>query len=63
MPKYLPHILVICLSVLLGGTALAQPSDPPTGDQVVAYARTFLGTPYKLGSLGPRSFDGSSFTR
>ena len=63
MTKYLPHMLVICLAVLLSGTARAQPSNPPTGDQVVAYARTFLGTPYKLGSLGPKSFDCSSFTR
>ena len=32
-------------------------------DQVVAYARTFLGTPYKLGASGPRLFDCSGFTR
>lgn len=34
-----------------------------TGDQVVAYARSFLGTPYKLGAIGPKAFDCSSFTR
>lgn len=32
-------------------------------DQVIAYARTFLGTPYKLGASGPFRFDCSSYTR
>ncbi len=42
----------------------APQSEPETlGDQVVAYARTFLGTPYKLGASGPRLFDCSGFTR
>ena len=31
-------------------------------DQVIAYARSFLGTPYRLGATGPREFDCSSFT-
>lgn len=31
-------------------------------DQVIAYARTFLGVPYKLGATGPKSFDCSGFT-
>ena len=35
----------------------------PLSDQVIAYARTFLGTPYKLGASGPRQFDCSGFTR
>ena len=34
-----------------------------TGDDVVAYARTFKGTPYKLGAAGPSAFDCSSYTR
>ena len=34
-----------------------------TGDDVVAYARTFKGTPYKLGAVGPKAFDCSSYTR
>ena len=42
----------------------AAQNEPDTlGDQVVAYARTFLGTPYKLGASGPRLFDCSGFTR
>ena len=42
----------------------ASQDQPETlGDQVVAYARTFLGTPYKLGASGPRLFDCSGFTR
>ena len=35
----------------------------PLADQIIAYARTFTGTPYKLGASGPRQFDCSSFTR
>ena len=30
--------------------------------QVIAYARTFTGTPYKLGASGPKQFDCSNFT-
>lgn len=36
--------------------------DLPLADQVIAYARTFTGTPYRLGATGPREFDCSSFT-
>jgi cell wall-associated NlpC family hydrolase len=42
---------------------VAQTEPETLGDQVVAYARTFLGTPYKLGASGPRLFDCSGFTR
>ncbi len=31
-------------------------------DKVVAYARKFLGTPYKLGASGPSRFDCSGYT-
>jgi cell wall-associated NlpC family hydrolase len=41
----------------------AQKQAETLGDQVVAYARTFLGTPYKLGASGPKLFDCSGFTR
>ncbi|MBR5402994.1 MAG: C40 family peptidase [Bacteroidales bacterium] len=34
-----------------------------TGDDVVEYARTFKGVPYKLGAAGPKAFDCSSYTR
>lgn len=37
------------------------PSELPLRDQVVSYAETFLGTPYKLGASGPKQFDCSSF--
>lgn len=36
--------------------------DLPLADQVIAYARSFTGTPYRLGATGPREFDCSSFT-
>ena len=41
---------------------LAPEPPLPLSDQVIAYARTFLGVPYKLGATGPRQFDCSSFT-
>jgi len=42
----------------------ATPVKTPAtlSDQVVAYARTFTGVPYKLGATGPKSFDCSGFT-
>ena len=49
--------------------AAAQEDNPVpsvqvvTGDDVVAYARTFKGVPYKLGASGPKAFDCSSYTR
>lgn len=33
-----------------------------TADDIIAYARTFIGTPYRLGASGPKEFDCSSFT-
>lgn len=33
-----------------------------TGENVVTYARTFLGSKYVLGGVGPNSFDCSGFT-
>ena len=39
------------------------PEKGSLSDQVIAYARTFLGTPYKLGASGPKLFDCSGFTR
>ena len=65
MRKLLAYLL-LGMAVLLPGTAMAQTDTlavSPIGDQVVEYARTFLGTPYKLGAMGPRQFDCSSFTR
>ena len=53
-------LLALALALLtLPGAAQSAVS----GDDVVSYARTFLGTPYKLGASGPRAFDCSSFTR
>lgn len=37
-------------------------SGKTVGEQVVAYARTFLGVPYKLGASGPSRFDCSGYT-
>ena len=66
MRKLLAYMLVLS-AVLFCGAANAQSLEegmtPPTGDQIVEYARSFLGTPYKLGAVGPKRFDCSSYTR
>ncbi len=41
----------------------AQEGEGTLSDQIIAFARTFLGTPYKLGASGPKLFDCSGFTR
>ena len=43
----------------------SSPAEQPgeLSDQLIAYARTFTGVPYKLGASGPRQFDCSGFTR
>ena len=39
------------------------PEEPGAlSDQVIAYARTCTGVPYKLGATGPKQFDCSGFT-
>lgn len=55
----------LLLALLFAGRAGAQdaPVVPPSPEEIVEYARTFTGTPYKLGASGPRQFDCSSFTR
>lgn len=61
MRKLLTYLFAAAL--LLGNIpAMADEGDGPLSDQVVEYAKTFLGTPYKLGSVGPSSFDCSSYT-
>lgn len=44
-------------------SASQEEEAPSLADQVIAYARTFTGTPYKLGASGPSKFDCSGFTR
>ncbi|GAB4140675.1 MAG: hypothetical protein Fur0041_15850 [Bacteroidia bacterium] len=52
--------------VLTGGAAHAQDTlrkKEVNGDSIVAYARTFMGTPYSYGCCNPKSgFDCSGFT-
>lgn len=59
-----PDSLVVAAPPLpLAEEASKEEEVPPAlEDQVIAYARTFLGTPYRLGATGPREFDCSSFT-
>lgn len=51
----------LALAVLLGSAEDIHAQDS-LAVQVVEYAKTFLGTPYRLGSPGPRAFDCSSYT-
>ena len=73
--KVISTVLAALLFAVCGGSRMwAQaPQDSVSveiqadtlalSDQVIAYARTFLGTPYKLGASGPSRFDCSSYTR
>jgi cell wall-associated NlpC family hydrolase len=40
----------------------ASQSKVPLSQQVITYARTYTGTPYRLGASGPSHFDCSHFT-
>ena len=42
--------------------SLSAKADEPLSEQVVEYAKSFMGTPYKLGAVGPKAFDCSSYT-
>ncbi len=45
------------------GAESASASSSSIGEQIVAYAKQFLGTPYVYGGNGPSSFDCSGFTK
>ena len=45
-----------------GTTAVATTSNSSMGQEVVAYAKQFMGVPYVYGGNGPNSFDCSGFT-
>ena len=45
-----------------GTTAVAVASNSSMGQQIVDYAKQFLGVPYVYGGNGPSSFDCSGFT-
>ena len=60
------YVTVTETPVNTGGTTTpTTPSTPPTsqkGAEIVAYAKEFLGVPYKYGANGPSSYDCSAFT-
>lgn len=74
--RRIPYILLFAALLLFaGGRNLLQAQEQQDSvavqvqadtlslsEQVVAYARTFTGTPYKLGASGPSRFDCSSYT-
>lgn len=45
------------------GTDEASSTSSSLGEQIVAYAKQYLGTPYVWGGNGPNSFDCSGFTK
>lgn len=45
-----------------GTTAVAVAADSSMGQQIVSYAKQFMGVPYVYGGNGPNSFDCSGFT-
>ena len=45
------------------GSETTAAASSSMGEQVVAYAKQFLGTPYVYGGNGPNSFDCSGFTK
>ncbi len=56
-------LLALCLLWPVSAAAQRDSSAVALADSVVAYARSFLGQPYKLGASGPTEFDCSSYTR
>ena len=58
MKKIWAYLLAILVSI----PVWADEGDKPLSEQVVEYAKTFIGTPYKLGAAGPSQFDCSSYT-
>lgn len=55
-------ILIAFLLPLAAGAQAPSDSLKVSADDVIAYARSFTGTPYRLGASGPKEFDCSSFT-
>lgn len=43
-------------------TKVRKEASKPLSQQVIDYARTYTGVPYKLGAAGPKQFDCSHFT-
>jgi len=58
MKKFLTYLAAILVSIPMW----AGEEEKPLSEQVVEYAKTFIGTPYKLGAVGPSQFDCSSYT-
>ncbi len=65
MRKILILFLFICSHSTLFGqkSKVAKVEVNPLGDSIVAFAKTFLGTPYKYANASPKTgFDCSGFT-
>lgn len=60
--KFLALVLSLIIAVsIVPLSGLNIKADAATGDDVVAYARLYLGYPYVSGAKGPSSFDCSGF--
>ena len=68
--------LFLIIILLIGGMMTSNPSQPipysdgientsifSFGDEIVACAQRYIGTPYKWGATGPKSFDCSGFMK
>lgn len=67
-PAQAPQVLLSADTERYPAPLEALPEEPAPGsqlslaEQVIGYARTFTGTPYRLGAAGPQQFDCSHFT-
>lgn len=60
--------ILVAFAILAGGSAmaasplaLAPPAKKATGNDIVATAQKYRGTPYKYGGTNPKGFDCSGF--
>lgn len=51
------------LAVRADSTAFSTLAPEQLADTLIAIARTYIGTPYRLGAEGPQAYDCSSFVR
>ena len=60
---YVSSEYVVTVKETASRGATTSPTSSSIGQQIVAYAKQFLGTPYVYGGNGPNCFDCSGFTK
>ena len=64
MTGYVSSDYMVTVKDSVGSRSTAEAaSSSAIGDQIVAYAKQFLGVPYVYGGNGPNCFDCSGFTK